>query len=288
MEQSQASPQTPSQALPQHSGFFDPATLNSDDPNYEEIINGELNRLRSYIQDLHAAGVGTPSPSSMINKTLVTSSPYDLDEFSFSSPPTHAKSRGRRKSPQSAPPSLLNASIDESDITRVLRGSGSVHPAARVRRRDDIVKLETRQMEDHRAKNLMLKFYTQDPDKRTSNFKSGKQLSSKTWDKRTNEVEFASTVPTTSPRFPLRSSKSYRSLGSTVDTLDNVGTKAACPTHLISAPAKADFTHVRSKVSHIWSTLPKGQTAEGSRSRPRTAPSARPSDWLLKGIHQNI
>jgi len=83
--------------------------------------------------------------------------------------------------------------------------------------------------------------------------------------------------------FPVNDHKSYRGLVEVVTTLDNVGTRGGCPVHLlVDGGEKADYSQVKSKVSHIWSTLPAGQTR-----RPKTASAAtRPSEWLLKGIKE--
>ena len=231
--------------------------------------------LRTYISDLHAAAVSPQLHSPTIDKLTAVGTPSfsSRDDFRFSSPPTGGKQHGSWRSSASAPSkqrfgAVGNASIDSEDVTRTLRGSGSVHPGSRVQRRQDIVKVETRQFQEQMELRTNLRYYHQDPDRRTSPFKSGNKLSDKTWDRLPNEMPYSSTVPTASDKFPVKEYSSYRPLVETISTLDNVGTKAACPTHLLynETAGKPDWSHVESKVSRIWSKLPKGQKARPSSS----------------------
>lgn len=97
-------------------------------------------------------------------------------------------------------------------------------------------------------------------------------------------MSFESSVPTTMTNmFKVRPKKVYRELGKVVDTLDSVGTKAASPCHLIyENPAKADYGHVGSRVSHIW----KGKKKEGSKGGTWSGRNSgrRPSEYLLEGL----
>eukprot|EP00520_Triparma_pacifica_P005539 CAMPEP_0118664942 /NCGR_PEP_ID=MMETSP0785-20121206/18332_1 /TAXON_ID=91992 /ORGANISM="Bolidomonas pacifica, Strain CCMP 1866" /LENGTH=80 /DNA_ID=CAMNT_0006558983 /DNA_START=20 /DNA_END=258 /DNA_ORIENTATION=+ len=79
-----------------------------------------------------------------------------------------------------------------------------------------------------RKKKMHIKYYKDDPARRTNKMKGGGAGGG--WDKVTNEIEFASSVPTTMGKlFPQQPTTTYRNLVSIVDTLDNVGTKAASP-----------------------------------------------------------
>ncbi|GMI04819.1 hypothetical protein TrRE_jg685 [Triparma retinervis] len=127
--------------------------------------------------------------------------------------------------------------VDEATVVKNLRGSGSVEKLARVQRRLDI---KTTQAIDHeaamrRGKKMHLQYYKNDPAKRTNKMKAGGGGGG--WDKVTNEIEFASSVPTVGRVFPQQPTTTYRNLVRIVDTLDNVGTKAASPVHLINTKA---------------------------------------------------
>ena len=68
-----------------------------------------------------------------------------------------------------------------------------------------------------------------------------------------------------------------------VDTLDNVGTKAASPVHLINMRVEG-YDHVRSKVSHIWKDKKKKKKAGGGKSGGDGGVRRRPTDWMLEGM----
>jgi hypothetical protein len=68
-----------------------------------------------------------------------------------------------------------------------------------------------------------------------------------------------------------------------VDTLDNVGTKAASPVHLINTRVEG-YDHVRSKVSHIWKDKKKKKKAGGGKSGGDGGVRRRPTDWMLEGM----
>jgi hypothetical protein len=79
----------------------------------------------------------------------------------------------------------------------------------------------------------------------------------------------------------VKQHESYRPLIETIETLDNVGTKAACPTHLLEEGGrKEDYSHVESKVSSIW----KGKGARSGRKSPGAV--GRPSELLVRSIRE--
>ena len=151
----------------------------------------------------------------------------------------------------------------------------------RVLRRQHIVSPAAKEFKREAKKKPQIQYYHQDPDKRNNKFRGGS--ASKSWDKVTNEMPFASSVPTTMKgMFPQKPSKHYRDLERVVDTLDSVGTKAASPTHLIyENGAKHDYGHIGSRVSHIWKAKGGvgGGTGKGGKGRGR-----RPSEYLLEGL----
>ena len=112
--------------------------------------------------------------------------------------------------------------VEAETVTRTLRGGGET---ARVQRRD-VESPAKKDFKREARKKPQIRYYHQDPDKRSNKFRGGS--ANKSWDKVTNEMPFASSVPTTMPTmFVVRPKKFYRELGRVVDTLDSVCTKAA-------------------------------------------------------------
>ena len=136
---------------PQH--LFTTAKLDPRNPDDAALINEELDRLRKYVMDLNLA---TGSPTRTVVDDL-----HEINDLQFSSPPTSRKHLNPT-TPQSAPSSLMNVSIDTGDVTRTLRGGGGTHGAARVQRRTAIVRVETQARTQQMRERSNLKYYDQE------------------------------------------------------------------------------------------------------------------------------
>ncbi len=223
--------------------------MHVDSPAYDS--RGEVN-VHSYVSDLAKLGIGGSPSSSPISR-------YSHPR----APPSTPMAAGME--------SLSEGAVPSSRVTMTLRGSGSAHPSARVRRREG-VRHPDKFRPDAKAQT---KFYTQDCERRANQFRVGRGG----WDLMTNEVEFKSSVPTVSGRFPRREDDTYRSLTQVVETLDRVGTKAKCPLQMSNnTPDKErDFGHVGSKIKRIWTT------ESGGRQQTQMSPK-RPTDYFVRGL----
>lgn len=77
------------------------------------------------------------------------------------------------------------------------------------------------------------------------------------------------------PDYDVRIKPKSRSNRVAMNTVDNVGTRAACPVDLIQNPKTVDCSNVRSKVETTFPNHPQ-------RRRPIGRAKKNPSSWLVR------
>ena len=251
----------------------------------------EVNDLSAYMSKLAEAGVSVDDITGEFSPAVKIGSYYEGTTWMREGGEDYCERdyRTPRRSDRSSTNRRVELKIEEATVTKTLRGSGSGVNAggSRVHRRLDIEHPERIRHEQQVKRKPQIKYYKHDPDKRSNVFKGG--AANKGWDKLTNEVDFVSSVPTTMKNmFPLQPSKYYRHLSRVVNTLDNVGTKAASPTHLIYQEKAEDWSNTPSKVSRIWKDPRRSKKGAAQRRKGISPEEARrPSDWLLESMMKN-